>query len=140
MYDMYEKKPAIKHYVIVDNIKKLRKLAAQLENLEEWAFDTETNTLKVYGYNKDFKCVGISISWGDYNNYYIPLGHIREEDWDRQLSLKQVVRYLRRPFEREDVRLIGHNIKFDMHVMARIGINIKTQDLYDTMIASWLCD
>lgn len=140
MYDMYEKKPAIKHYVIVDNIKKLRKLAAQLETLEEWAFDTETNTLKVYGYNKDFKCVGISISWGDYNNYYIPLGHIREEDWDRQLSLKQVVRYLRRPFEREDVRLIGHNIKFDMHVMARIGINIKTQDLYDTMIASWLCD
>ena len=31
-------------------------------------------------------------------------------------------------------------MKFDMHVMSRIGINIQTLDLFDTMIASWLCD
>ena len=111
-----------------------------MNTLEEFAFDTETNTLKVLGPSKDFKLVGISISWGAYNNYYIPVGHIRFEDYDRQLDLEDVVKYLKPVFEREDVRIIGHNLKFDMHSLARVGIVIKTKDVFDTMIASWLCD
>lgn len=140
MYEMYIKRPARKHSEIVDSIGKLKRLAKKLAMIDEWAFDTETNTLKVYGPNDDFKCVGISISWGAYNNYYIPLGHIREEDWDRQLPVAKVRKWLKKPFERKDVRIIGQNLKFDMHVMARIGIDIKTNDLFDIMIASWLCD
>ncbi len=31
-------------------------------------------------------------------------------------------------------------MKFDMHVLARVGIHIKTTDLFDGMIASWLCN
>lgn len=27
-----------------------------------------------------------------------------------------------------------------MHVMARLKIFIRTKDLFDTMVASWLCD
>ena len=111
-----------------------------MRKLEEFAFDTETNTLRVLGYNKYFRLVGISISWGSYHNYYIPLGHIRDEDLDRQLDLDVVVSYLKPIFEREDVRIIGHNLKFDMHTLSRVGINIKTRDLFDTMIASWVCD
>ena len=108
--------------------------------LEEFAFDTETNTLRVLGANENFRLVGISISWGAYHNYYIPLGHLRDEDLHRQLDLDVVVSYLKPIFERKDVRIIGHNLKFDMHAMSRIGINIKTHDVFDTMIASWLCD
>ena len=137
---MFSYKPKIERFEVVDSIKKLKRLARKMKNLEEFAFDTETNTLKVLGLNDDFKLVGISISWGAYNNYYIPTGHVRFEDYDRQLDLEDVVEYLKPIFEREDVRIIGHNLKFDMHTMARIGIVIKTKDLFDTMIASWLCD
>lgn len=31
-------------------------------------------------------------------------------------------------------------MKFDMHVLARINIKVKTRMLFDTMIASWICD
>lgn len=137
---MFSFKPRIERYEIVDSMRKLKRLARKMKNLEEFAFDTETNTLKVLGLNNDFKLVGISISWGAFNNYYIPVGHVRFEDYDRQLDLEDVVEYLKPVFEREDVRIIGHNLKFDMHAMARIGIKIKTKDVFDTMIASWLCD
>lgn len=123
--------------VIVDHPMVLMQLAYNLSKIKEWAFDTETNSLRVYGPDKKFKVVGLSISWGAYHNYYIPVGHYFDEN---QLPLEEVVRHLRPQFEREDIRLVGHNIKFDLHVLARIGILFKTKDLFDTMIASWICD
>ena len=128
------------HYEIVDSMPKLQRLFSRMKKLEEFAFDTETNTLRVLGNTKNFRLVGISISWGRYHNYYIPLGHIRDEDIYNQLDLDDVVDYMKPIFERKDVRIIGHNIKFDMHVLSRVGIEIKTDDLFDTMIASWLCN
>jgi DNA polymerase-1 len=123
--------------VVVKTLQQLRTLAYKMSKLEEFAFDTETNSLRALGPNKKFKCVDISISWGLYDNYLIPMGHIFDYD---QLSQDLVVKYLKPVFEREDVVIIGHNIKFDMHVIARIGINVRTKLIFDTMIASWLCD
>lgn len=125
---------------IITDERSLGILARYLCSITEFAFDTETNTLDVLGINKQFKCVGISISWGERNNYYIPVGHVRDEDINNQLYLDTVVEALKPAFERTDVRIIGHNLKFDMHVMKRIGIEIKTTDLFDTMLASWLCN
>jgi DNA polymerase-1 len=133
-------RPEVKRYEIVDSVAKLLRLRNKLMQVDEFAFDTETNSLRANGENKDFKVVGISISWGAYHNYYIPMNHVRDEDIDNQVSQYEVWKYLKKPFERTDVRLIGSNIKFDMHVMMRIGIHIKTLDLFDVMIASWLCD
>ena len=132
--------PHYKKYKIVDTVSALKKLARKMEHIEEFAFDTETNTLRVFGPNKDFSCVCITISWGEYDNYYIPMGHRRYEDFDRNLSAKKVRKYLGPIFERPSIRLIGQNIKFDLHVLARIGIHPTTTDIWDTMILSWLCD
>ena len=132
--------PHYKKYKIVDTISALKKLARKMEHIEEFAFDTETNTLRVFGPNKDFSCVCITISWGEYDNYYIPMGHRRYEDFDRNLPAKKVRKYLGPIFERPSIRLIGQNIKFDLHVLARIGIHPTTPDIWDTMILSWLCD
>lgn len=137
---MFSFRPTIKNYVVVDSHAKLKRLARIMRGLEEFAFDTETNTLRVLSYNKEFRLVGISISWGEYDNYYIPLGHRRQEDYGRQLDLDVVVHHIKPIFERPDVRIIGQNIKFDLHVLARIGIFLKTHDIFDTMVASWLCD
>lgn len=132
--------PFRKKSVVVDNVKKLKRLAKKMQDIQEFAFDTETNTLRVVGDSESFLCVGISISWGEYNNYYIPLHHRRHEDYRRNIPEDILRKYLKKIFEREDIRIIGHNLKFDMHVMARLGIVIKTKDLFDTMVASWLCD
>lgn len=139
MYNLYNK-PTREHSIIVDTVSKLKKLAEKMKDLQEFAFDTETNTLQVAGENKEFICVGISISWGRFNNYYIPMGHRRIEDYKRNLSIEVVQKYLQPIFNRDDVRIIGHNLKYDMHVLKRIGISIATKDFFDTMLASWLLD
>lgn len=139
MYNLYNK-PTREHSIIVDTVSKLKKLAEKLKHVQEFAFDTETNTLQVAGENREFICVGISISWGRFNNYYIPMGHRRVEDYKRNLSIEVVQKYLQPIFNREDVRIIGHNLKYDMHVLKRIGISIATKDFFDTMLASWLLD
>jgi DNA polymerase I-like protein with 3'-5' exonuclease and polymerase domains len=102
--------------------------------------DTETSTLRTHGPTSEFMLVGISISWGSCNNYYIPINHLREEDYYYNADIEDVLKYLKPQFEREDIRLIAHNYKFDAHVLARVGIHIKTRDIFDTMIASWLCN
>lgn len=139
MYNLFNK-PTREHSIIVDTVSKLKKLVEKMKDLQEFAFDTETNTLQVAGENKEFICVGISISWGRFNNYYIPMGHRRVEDYKRNLSIEVVQEYLQPIFNREDVRIIGHNLKYDMHVLKRIGISIATKDFFDTMLASWLLD
>lgn len=127
-----------KQRTYITNVGQLKSLVKKMERLEEFAFDTETNTLRVYGDNENFRLVGISISWSSEDNYYIPTGHI--EDDTPQIPVKTVARYLRPIFENTNVRIIGWNLKFDMHVMARIGVHIQTEDIFDGMIASWLCD
>lgn len=139
MYNLFNK-PTREHSIIVDTVSKLKKLVEKMKDLQEFAFDTETNTLQVAGENREFICVGISISWGRFNNYYIPMGHRRVEDYKRNLSIEVVQKYLQPIFNREDVRIIGHNLKYDMHVLKRIGISIATKDFFDTMLASWLLD
>lgn len=133
-------KPQMKQYEIISSLQDIKWLSNEMKVIPAFAFDTETNTLEVLGLNSNFKCVGISISWGEDNNYYIPTGHVRDEDVDNQLTIDVVVRYLRPIFLRTDVRIYGWNLKFDFHVLKRIGIEVKTKDVFDGMLASWLCD
>lgn len=122
---------------IIMTVGQLKRLANKMKSISEFAFDTETNTLRVYGANENFKLVDLVISWGKYNNYIIPVGHYFDEG---QLPLSLVVKYMKPIFERTDITLVGQNIKFDLHVLARVGIHVKTPRLFDTMIASWICD
>lgn len=130
----------LRNYSIIRSVGQLKSLADMMRDIEEFAFDTETNTLRVNSDSDEFSLVGVSISWGVDNNYYIPTGHLYATDEYPNIPTWYVRRYLKPVFEREDVRVIGWNLKFDMHVMKRIGVDIKTTDLWDGMIMSWLCD
>lgn len=130
----------LRNYSIIRSVGQLKRLADMMGDIEEFAFDTETNTLRVNSDSDEFSLVGVSISWGVDNNYYIPTGHLYATDEYPNIPTWYVRRYLKPVFEREDVRVIGWNLKFDMHVMKRIGIDIKSTDLWDGMIMSWLCD
>ena len=115
---------------------RLKVLAKKLSKVDEFAYDTETNTLRVQ-HKGEMSLVGISICFGVEDTYYIPTGHYFD---DEQLSVKTVVKYLKPIFEREDVRIIGWNLKYDLHVLANVGIHIKTEDIFDGMIARWITD
>lgn len=138
--DNFPYSPEMKNWEIIETISQLKALVKEMETIPAFAFDTETNTLRVLSDNEEFKCVGISISWGEDNNYYIPVGHVRSEDIDRQVLLSKVVSLLSPVFERTDVLIFGWNLKFDFHVLKRIGISIKTRNVFDGMLASWLCN
>lgn len=133
-------KPVRHTGTIVRTEAELKRLHDLLMCVPSFAYDTETNTLDVLSDTDHFKLVGISISWGENNNYYIPVGHVRDEDIDNQLYLDTVTDYLKPCFERDDVLIYGWNLKFDLHVLRRVGITIKTPYLFDGMLASWLCD
>lgn len=130
----------MKRKKLVNTESAIKRLGEKMMSLEEFAFDTETTSLRANADCPEFDLVAITISWGDYDNYYIPVGHLRPEDYGKNVPIEWLIEYLKPPFEREDVTIIGQNIKFDMHVMSRVGINIKTKKLFDTMIASWICD
>lgn len=133
-------KPQMREYEIITSLSELKWLCDEMMTIPAFAYDTETNTLAVLGKNSNFKCVGLSFSWGENNNYYIPTGHVREEDIDNQLTIDVVVEYLKKVFARTNVRIYGWNLKFDFHVLKRIGIDVKTRDVFDGMLASWLCN
>lgn len=115
---------------------RLKRLTKRLEAVEELAFDTETNTLRVH-HEGEMGLVGISLCFGEEDAYYIPTGHFFD---DNQLEVDLVVKHLRPVFERKDIRIIAHNLKFDRHVLANIGIQIFTNDIFDTMLARWITD
>ena len=134
--------PKRKNSKVIEDLDELQELAYKMLNIPAFSFDTETNSLRASGPNNKFRCVCITISWGEKDNYYIPLGHLRDEDIDadRNLDLEEAVKILKVPFENPYVLIVGNNLKFDMHVLARIGIHIKTTKLFDNQLASWICD
>ena len=134
-------KPVMKKKEIIPTITRLQELADEMiSSVPVFSFDTETNTLRTLSNNSEFRIVDITISWGENNNYEIPLGHIRDEDIDRNLYLDDVVRVLTPVFANPYVTIIGANIKFDLHVLKRIGIDVVTRKVFDTNLASWICD
>ena len=132
--------PEMLDYEIVDTVESLKELSRKMRDVKAFAFDTETNSLEARSDDDSFKCVCVTISWGEYDNYYIPLNHDRDEDIDRNIPLPYFLRYMKPIFENLDVLLIGHNLKFDEHVLTRLGIRFVTNNYFDTMLASWLCD
>ncbi len=108
-----------------DTIEKLVKL---LNDCDIFSFDTETTGLDIYSSS----LVGMSFSVKEHEAYYIPLPYDNEE-------CKSVLKKFLPIFSNEEKTLIGHNIKFDLSILARYGIMIKN-NLWDTMIAHYLIE
>ena len=97
-----------------------------------FAFDVETTSKRpVWA-----RMVGISFSFKDGSAYYIPLAH-RYLGVPDQLEFKKVCGKLKPIFEDKSIKKCGHNIKYDLIVMANEGIALAGID-FDSMIASYL--
>jgi DNA polymerase-1 len=81
------------------------------------------------------KLVGISLCAEEEKACYIPVGHIE----GIQLPKNQVLEALRPILEDESIRKIGQNIKYDLIVFKKEGVEIRGI-VSDTMLASYLLD
>lgn len=126
-----------KGHIITSEIE-LKRLKNRLMKLEEFAFDTEFTSLRMqYKGEQDF--VACSFSWGKNANYYISVGSQVNDERD-QIDLDMFIKYMKPVFARTDVRIIGHNLKAEFHTLANIDIEVKTTDIFDTLVAVWNVD
>ncbi len=95
-----------------------------------FAFDTETDSLDAMEAN----LVGFSLAKAPREAFYIP---VKSPD-SSTLSIDVAQRHLSRLFASAS-HIVGHNIKYDYHVMRRIGLTIKNV-IFDTMVAAWILD
>jgi DNA polymerase I len=112
-----------KHYQLVETPDEQKKLRALLEKQEIIAFDTETDWLGA----RQYPIVGMSFSFGSGKKlkaWYVPV------DPETVLAWKGLL-------ENKKVKKTGHNIKYDMEVLAQSGIQLKPV-AFDSMIASYL--
>lgn len=118
-----------------------------MERLEAWitrataarlvAVDTETSSLDAMR----AELVGVSLALGPNDACYIPLAHGGSDmfaERPEQIDRDQAVAALKPLLEDDSVIKIGQNIKYDINVLSRYGIDVAPVD--DTMIISFTLD
>ncbi len=116
---------------LVDTPEALQRLVERLRQAREIALDTETDSLN----KMRARLVGISLAMEANEGYYIPLNHRS----GRNLPWDQVRQALTPALTHPRIGKVGHNIKFDVVVLARHGL-FPSPLTFDTMIAEWLID
>ena len=124
-------------YECVQNLDALDRWIARAADARLVAFDTETSALDAM----QADLVGISLAVGPNQACYIPLGHggtdmfaEKPEQIDQAVALARLKPLL----ESDAVLKVGQNIKYDLNVMARYGVNVSPID--DTMVISFDLD
>ena len=108
----------------------LEKLIKNLNNKSIISVDTETTSLNPLS----AELVGISICCSDNEAYYIPVAHKNVKSLDSKVVLKKIKPIL----EDLSIKKIGQNIKYDLIVLKKYGINIDP--IEDTMLLSYTLD
>ena len=118
--------------VLIDNDEVLLKHIESIALDTIIAFDTETTGLD---YNHD-SLVGFSFSTDSKNGYYVPIAH-SYLGVGNQVSIDAAKKAITEIFKR---KVIGHNIKFDLHFVTRF-LGFECLNIYaDTMVLAWLGD
>ncbi len=113
-------------YTLVESAAQLREVVAAVGRYPEFCFDTETTGFDIF----NDRIVGLSLAVEPFKAWYVPF---LEKDTP---EYAEIVRPL---FEDEKIAKIGQNIKFDLMVLRRLGIEIRGRK-YDTMILHYLLD
>ena len=97
-----------------------------LLNQTSVCFDTETTGLDAL----NSELVGLAFSWEKGKGFYVPFPENQEE---AQILIAKFKPF----FENENIEKVGQNIKYDLKILSRYGIEVKG-NLFDTMIAHYL--
>ena len=104
----------------------------KLARADAFAFDTETTSIDYM----DAKLVGLSFCCEEGKAAYVPMAH-DYEGAPVQLAMELVLSKIRPLLEDPEKTIIGQNLKYDISVMARHGVNIKAR-VIDTMLESYV--
>ena len=114
------------HYRIADSADTLQQLTDELRSAGSFAFDTETTGLNP----RSVDLVGISFSIKAHSGWFVPVS---------KGNSATVFEALRPVFSDSNLAKIGHNLKFDLSILAEQGIDVAGE-CYDTMLAHALID
>lgn len=122
---------------LVSTKAELTTLIDSIKDAELLVVDTETDSLEP----RHTGLVGVSLCKDLEQAWYIPVGHVGENDQllDGQLDLAEVVDALAPIFTDPKILKIGHNLKFDWTVLKK-RMNIAMSPLADTMVAAHLLE
>lgn len=140
-----------KDYRLIDTLEQLDNLLSELANATTLSFDLETDGLDRSSCN----IVGIALSIAEFTGCYIPVYY---DDIDSKeisdnlfsenkpqpikklgLPVQLVISKLTPILIDEKIKKCGQNIKFDMSIMKRHGVNVKPI-AFDSMVASYVLD
>lgn len=125
-------KPLEKQYSVITEQGELDTWLQRLKAADQFAFDTETTSLRYM----DAEIVGVSFAIEPGEAAYVPLGHDYMGAPD-QLDRDDVLAQLKPLLESPDVNKIGQNLKYDKNVLANHGIHLEgISD--DTMVESYV--
>jgi DNA polymerase-1 len=114
------------NYTLINSEEELASLISTLMYQKAFCFDTETTGLDVI----DSELIGISFSWISHEAYYLNMPREKEK-------FSTYITLLSSLFSREDVLIVGQNLKFDFHILRNCEIEVKGR-LFDTMVAHYL--
>ena len=126
-----DKKVKPKDYKIVNTKKDLQNIISKIKQNKIFAFDTETTSLDAI----QAELVGFSISTDGIEGAYIPINH--QDASEKQLDQEYIIKELDDLFSIKDITVIGHNLKYDLNVLAKYNLQCSNTK-FDTMIASYV--
>ncbi len=113
------------NYSLVNDLESLEQLLNKLEQEQKICIDTETTHL----HPMLARLVGIGFAVHPGQAWYVPLNGF--------LSKEVIIEKIKPLLEKKEVGFIGHNIKYDLHVLKNEAISLQTID-FDTILASYL--
>ena len=113
-------------YHLVTSPDEAKSLIAKLMSYDEVCFDTETTGFDMYNDH----IVGLSLAVEPHEAWYVAFSA------DTRAALVEAVRPL---FESEKIVKVAQNMKFDIMVLARLGIEVRGRKI-DTMLLHYLLD
>ena len=122
------------HYETIMSEKALGALVKKLKKAKEFALDLETTSKRPV----KAEMVGISFSWAQGEACYIPVSH-RYLGVPEQLDKGKVLSALKPLLEDAKLKKFGHNIKYDLIVLANEGVELQGI-AFDSMLASYVLD
>jgi DNA polymerase-1 len=118
-------------YRTITGLDELKACIGTLRERKRFAIDLESTSQ----FPVQADLVGVSLCAEKGVAWYIPVGHAEGE----QLSKSQVLGLLKPILEAEEYEKIGQNIKYDLIILKKEGIDL-TGITCDTMLASYLLD
>ena len=113
-------------YKLVEDEEEMRALSQKFLSAKTLSLDTETTGTDAM----TAELVGLSFAVEEFEAYYIPVPPEREE-------AQKIVDIFKPAYENPTSLKIGQNIKYDMLVLARYGVDIKGK-MFDTMVAHYV--